>query len=227
MEPVLSIKLAGLVPDTFEPAANSEIWNHELALAVGVFWKLEGPSGSGKTSLFSFLAGLRRDYSGALLLATKSGNLELAGCNSQAWSEIRSRHLAFVFQDLRLIDHLSLQENLLLKSNLTPISNRAQELERICELCGHLEIDRHLKKAARQLSRGELQRAAIVRSLLQPFDCLILDEPFSHLDHRLEKMAANLIARECKNRSAGAIVLDLQPDELFPYQSILGFGGRL
>ena len=64
-----------------------------------------------------------------------------------------------------------------------------------------------------------------MRALLQPFDFIILDEAFSHLDPRLRKKAAALIQQECHHFAAGALFFDLQEDDLFPYQTTLHFGG--
>ena len=84
-----------------------------------------------------------------------------------------------------------------------------------------LGIDSILNQPAGICSYGEQQRIAIVRALMQPFDFLILDEPFSHLDINNKKKAAQLIQRECEKRGAGIIITDLDKDEYFDYQENL------
>ena len=56
-----------------------------------------------------------------------------------------------------------------------------------------------------------------LRALMQPFDFLIMDEPFSHLDNVNKKIAAALISAECKRRNAGIIITDLDEDDHFDY----------
>ncbi len=68
---------------------------------------------------------------------------------------------------------------------------------------------------------GEQQRIAIIRSLVQPLNWLIMDEPFSHLDKNNIDKARALIESECKKRNAGFILTDLEDDEHFNYTRIL------
>lgn len=75
-----------------------------------------------------------------------------------------------------------------------------------------------LDQQAMHCSYGEQQRVSIIRALMQPFDFLIMDEPFSHLDNANKKIAADLIDTECKKRNAGIIITDLDKDDHFDYQ---------
>jgi putative ABC transport system ATP-binding protein len=65
------------------------------------------------------------------------------------------------------------------------------------------------------MSFGERQRVAIIRSLLQPFDWILLDEPFSHLDQNNIKKAAQLIIEEVNKRKAGILIASLGADTVF------------
>lgn len=80
-----------------------------------------------------------------------------------------------------------------------------------------LGITHVLEQKAGLCSYGEQQRIAIVRALIQPFEWLIMDEPFSHLDIANTKKAAALIETECRKRNAGLIITDLDEDENFNY----------
>ena len=80
-----------------------------------------------------------------------------------------------------------------------------------------LGVQHILPQKAATCSYGEQQRIAIIRSLMQPFNWLIMDEPFSHLDKENTAKAAALIATECKKRNAGFILTDLDDDTHFTY----------
>ena len=86
-----------------------------------------------------------------------------------------------------------------------------------------LGITSILNQKAATCSYGEQQRIAIIRSLVQPFYWLIMDEPFSHLDKNNIDKATALIEAECKKRKAGFILTDLEDDEHFNYTRILNF----
>jgi putative ABC transport system ATP-binding protein len=84
-------------------------------------------------------------------------------------------------------------------------------------MAGRLGIGDKLKSKARICSYGEQQRVAIIRSLLQPFDFLLLDEPFSHLDNRNSRLAMDLMMEEAVQRKACIIFADLERIDYFPY----------
>ena len=84
-----------------------------------------------------------------------------------------------------------------------------------------LGVQHILGQRAGLCSYGEQQRIAIIRALMQPFEWLLLDEPFSHLDKENIIKAAALIKEECLQRNAGFIITDLDEDEHFESAFIL------
>ena len=76
--------------------------------------------------------------------------------------------------------------------------------------------DKKLQKA-QTLSYGEQQRVAIIRALVQPFKWLLMDEPFSHLDHENTQKAATLIAEVVAANKAGMLLADLDENHHFAY----------
>ena len=66
-------------------------------------------------------------------------------------------------------------------------------------------------------SYGEQQRIAIIRSLMQPFDFLLLDEPFSHLDEGNAEKAMNLMLEEARLRHTAIVFADLERIDFYPY----------
>jgi putative ABC transport system ATP-binding protein len=189
----------------------SGIWGQSIEWKKGDFIKITAPSGTGKTTLVHVLYGLRKDYTGEVLYEGK--NIQLLDPNEIA--KLRQEHWSIVFQDLRLFPNLTARENIELKRVL---QNPIVAKEQIEEMANQLGILSILDQQAKHCSYGEQQRVSIIRALMQPFEFLILDEPFSHLDNANKKMAAALIEAECKKRNAGLIITDLDKDEHFHYQ---------
>ena len=83
-----------------------------------------------------------------------------------------------------------------------------------------LGIEDKLQSTCKTCSYGEQQRIAIIRALVQPYDILLLDEPFSHLDNANSEKAMNLMIEESKKRNAAIIFADLERIDYFPYQRL-------
>lgn len=190
-----------------EKIKSSEVWNKELKFLQGEKIQLMAPSGSGKSSFIHFLYGLRKDYTGDILFDNKN----LSHFTAEETALSRSSKISIVFQDLRLFADHSAHENIHIKKILNPF----QENDSITEMAGRLGILNKLKQNAGICSYGEQQRIAIIRALQQPFDFLILDEPFSHLDDANARKAMKLIEEEVEKRNAGIIMTDLAEIEFF------------
>jgi putative ABC transport system ATP-binding protein len=87
----------------------------------------------------------------------------------------------------------------------------------IDSMAEELGISHILDQKAGLCSYGEQQRIAIIRALIQPFEWLFMDEPFSHLDIENTRKAVALIESECIKRKAGFIITDLDDDTHFNY----------
>jgi putative ABC transport system ATP-binding protein len=188
---------------------SSEIWDQELIFAVDACYHIRARSGQGKSSLIHTLYGIQKNYSGRLFFKGKNAGVY----THDEWCDVRARQLSIVFQDLRLFEDMTAMQNLLIKNELTNFVASQQ----VNEWAARLRIEHTLQRKIHTLSYGERQRVAIIRSLLQPFECLLLDEPFSHLDQENIKLASALILEEVNQRKATLIVCDLEPDTHFPY----------
>jgi len=197
------ITFENVVPSPLHGVVNpkSEVWETTLELKPHRSYQVYSPSGKGKSSFLHIIYGLRDDFSGVVRLDgkdTKSMSLE-------EWARLRQKHFSIVFQDLRLFLHLTAWENLLVKASLYP-ENKENELKEYAERLG---VSHVLQKPAHTLSYGERQRIAIIRSLIQPFEILLLDEPFSHLDEENIQKASQLIAQKVKEQSASILMTSL------------------
>ena len=211
----MTILLQDLLPSFFEKKniTASQIWNQRVTFNKGEHLHIVAPSGSGKTSLIHFLYGLRKDYVGNILYNTENIN----GFDAEKFSIWRQQHVSIVFQDLRLFTEQTVWQNLEIKRLLSPFHSA----EKIKEMCSRLGIESKLEKLCSTCSYGEQQRIAIIRSLMQPFDFLLLDEPFSHLDEANRQKAMGLIEEEASVRQATIILADLKQIEYFNQEKIL------
>jgi putative ABC transport system ATP-binding protein len=210
----MHLKIRNLLPTYFSETrkASSEIWGKDLQFEKGELVKIVAPSGSGKTSLMHFLYGIRNEYEGSV-----SYNGETtSGFSLEDFARYRKDHISIVFQDLRLFPEQTVQENLEIKRQLNPY----HPAEKITEMAHRLGIGEKLNSKCRTCSYGEQQRVAIIRALLQPFDFLLLDEPFSHLDDNNSKKANELMVEEAGKRGAAIIFADLERIDYFPFTRI-------
>lgn len=191
------------------PLQASDIWNSDILFEKGKYYHIKASSGKGKSSLVHTLYGLQKNYEGQAQFNGKN----CRGFSIDDWCDIRSRHLSIVFQDLRLFEEHTALQNLLIKNELTGFTSESI----IREYANRLGITHTLDRLVNTLSYGERQRVAIIRALLQPMDCLLLDEPFSHLDNENIQLAASLILESVKKSGATLIVCDLESDQHFPY----------
>lgn len=211
----MEIRLQKIVPTYFEKSevSGSEVWNKEVSFKKGEHVHIIAPSGSGKTSLIHFIYGLRRDYEGVVFYDSR----DIIKFSNEDFSSYRKNKISIVFQDLRLFPEQTVKQNIEIKRQLDPF----HPAEKIKDMANRLGIEKKLGNAARTCSYGEQQRIAIIRSLMQPFDIILLDEPFSHLDDANRDKALVLIAEECEARNASMIFVDLKHVEFFKDDIIL------
>ena len=181
--------------------SQSLVWNRKFSLEKGSDYLINASSGKGKSTFVNILYGLRHDYAGQVTFDGRP----LHQLTINDWSEIRTSQLANVFQTLDLFPTATVIENIFLKNRLT---DRKSEQE-IRELLAFLEIDHLTNQIAGNLSMGQQQRVAIIRALCQPFDWILLDEPFSHLDADNIQKAWQLIQTEARNQDANIVMTTL------------------
>ena len=198
-----SIHLQHTLPQVFADrnTVTSEVWHQDLTLRKGEHYLLEAASGTGKSSFCSYLYGYRQDYQGIICFDEKN----IRGFSTDEWVEVRRRSLSILFQELRIFPELTALENIRLKSQLTGWKKKKE----ILTLLERLGIADKKEEKAGKLSFGQQQRVAFVRSLCQPFDFILLDEPISHLDDENAAIMAQLLTEEADRQGAGIIVTSI------------------
>ena len=146
----------------------------DLTLTVSRPTLLVGPSGQGKTTLLRLLLGLESPDRGKAFLEGKPG---------------------VVFQEDRLIPHLTPEENIRLAAGRTIPAEELEEAFRALSLSGPV-----LTQPCARISGGEKRRVALARALLARADCLLLDEPFTGLDPETGARAAEFTRQRAGER---------------------------
>jgi molybdate transport system ATP-binding protein len=136
---------------------------------------LFGRSGSGKTTLLNAIAGLVRPDRGRIAV----GGEVYFDSATRTWLPPQKRRIGYVFQEGRLLPHLTVRQNLLYGRFFRPVAERYVELERVVTL---LDLAKLLERRPHALSGGEQQRVAIGRALLASPRLLLMDEPLASLD---------------------------------------------
>lgn len=203
MTPINEISLCDLLPVVFtrEKLSNSDVWRTNLELRKGGKYLIESASGGGKSSLAAFLTGNRRDYEGVINF--NGENIRSLGIDE--WQEIRRAHIAYLPQELSLFPELSAFDNIMLKAQLTS----HPDVEKIESWMKRLGVDSRRDYPAGKLSIGQQQRVALIRSLCQPFDFILLDEPVSHLDEDNNRLAARIVEDEALRQDAAIVVFSV------------------
>ena len=154
----------------------------------GTFHFLTGPSGSGKTSLLRLLL---------LSLRPSRGTLTMFGRNVSALDhdsllDMR-RHIGIVFQEFRLLEHLTTFENVALPLR---VLGQPESLYRsnVSELLEWVGLGERMDALPPLLSGGEKQRAAIARAVIGRPDILLADEPTGNVDSELSLRLVRLFA---------------------------------
>jgi ABC-type lipoprotein export system ATPase subunit len=208
-EEIMNIEFKDVFPNVFSELSleGSDVWKNSLLFEKGKKYLVQAESGGGKSSMLSYIYGERQDYQGSINFE----NININSFKNKDWTNIRNSKLSIVFQGLRLFGEISVLENIQLKNSLT---NHKTE-DGIRSMLDKMEIGDKIDKFASTLSFGQRQKVAVIRSLCQPFEFLLLDEPFSHLDERNRKLISELILTECKSQQSGLIVTTLSSDNYF------------
>ena len=163
-----------------------------------------GPSGCGKTTLLNILGTLDKQDSGEVIF---KGEL-VTHMNDDQLSKLRAEKIGFIFQSHYLLPQISVIENVILP---TLAVNRKQNNSIIFDEAESLLSQVGLKKQAHkfpsQLSGGEKQRVAIVRSLINKPNLVLADEPTGSLDKSRGEDIIDLLKSLCVNNQTSLVVV--------------------
>jgi len=191
-------------------------------IAPQSFQFLTGPSGAGKTSLLRLLFVSLKPTRG---LITLFGH-DISTLSKDAMSTLR-RRVGIVFQDFRLLDHLSTYENVALP--LRVLGHREESYrEEVTELLHWVGLGDRLWALPPVLSGGEKQRAAIARAVIARPQLLLADEPTGNVDPALAKRLLRLFVELHKSGTSILIAThDIALMDQFDARRLVLHEGRL
>lgn len=159
-----------------------------VAFEKGSFWAIMGFSGSGKSTMMNIIGCLDRLTSGRYVFQGK----DISGHGDDALSDIRLKHLGFIFQSFNLIPQLTVQRNIEL-----PLYYLGWDAEKSAahsrNLAAMVGLEDRLAHRPAELSGGQMQRVAIARALATNPDLILADEPTGNLDSKTSQQIMELL----------------------------------
>jgi cell division transport system ATP-binding protein len=168
-------------------------------IAPGSFQFVTGPSGAGKTSLLRLLFLSLRPTRGSVRIFNK----DAATLPRTAIPALR-RRIGIVFQDFRLLDHLTTFENVALPLRVSGVDDSVYRRD-VIELLEWVGLGERMWVYPQVLSGGEKQRAAIARALITRPEILLADEPTGNVDPPLARRLLRLFIE--LNRLGTSVVI--------------------
>jgi iron(III) transport system ATP-binding protein len=196
----------------FDYQGNKVIDDLSLTIEKNEIVCLLGASGCGKTTTLKAVAGLIKPTSGLIKISNKTFN------DKKSFIAPEKRNIGMMFQDYALFPHLTVSQNIgygLLSKDKKANSVRINEMLSLVKLEGFGERFPH------QLSGGQQQRVAIARALAYKPSILLLDEPFSNIDHQVRFQLIEDIRRIIKDQQVSAIFVTHSKDEAFAFSDQL------
>ena len=178
-----------------------------LDIFAGEFVAITGASGSGKSTLLQLIGGLDKPSAGQILI----NDQPLSRLSDRQLSRFRSREIGFVFQSFYLQPFLTLSANLEIPAmfaRVKPKQRRARAQE-LAELVGLADRMHHLP---RELSGGQIQRAAIARALFNRPNILLADEPTGNLDSANSDRIIDLFHQIRRELGTTVVIVTHNPD---------------
>lgn len=193
-----------------------------FAIAPNSFQFLTGPSGAGKTSLLRLMFLARRPTRGLVSIFGR----DILTLPPRDLPGLR-RRVGVVFQDFRLLDHLTTYENVALPLRVAGRDESGYRAE-VTELLGWVGLGDKLDASPLVLSGGEKQRAAIARALVAQPELLLADEPTGNVDPQLARRILRLFVELHKSGTSVVIAThDIALMDLVDARRLVLHDGRL
>lgn len=150
---------------------------------------LLGPSGCGKTTLLNAIGGLDRVNKGNIYINDK----KITRRTTSKIDNIRNLNVGYIFQDYKLIDNMTVYENVMMVLKMIGIKDKNEIKKRVDYILERVGIYRYRHRPCSMLSGGERQRVGIARALVKNPDIILADEPTGNLDSKNTIEIMNII----------------------------------
>lgn len=170
--------------------------NTTLTLGDTGLVALLGPSGSGKTTLLNVIGGLDKVAKGKIFI----NGQKITSKFSYKVDKIRNLNIGYIFQDYKLVENLSVYENVALSLKIIGIKDKKEIDKRVTYVLQKVGMYRYRKRPANMLSGGERQRVGIARAIVKDPNIIIADEPTGNLDSKNSVEIMNIIKAISKDR---------------------------
>jgi len=173
-----------------------------LKIGQGEIVLISGPNGSGKTTLLSMLGCLLNPHAGTIRICGR----DVTALSQKELTEFRLRNIGFIFQNFRLLDSLTVMENVELPLVLAGI-RRPVSRDRAAAALEELKMSHRANFYPNVLSGGEKQRVAIARALVNDPAVILADEPTGSLDSNAGQATVQLLREASRKRGKTVIIV--------------------
>lgn len=204
------------------PHSTFELNVPRFDLEVGQHTAIVGPSGCGKTTFLNLLSGI------IPLTAPSAGevkfqNVVLPTAKSNEMRRFRNDSIGMVFQDFRLIEYLSLRDNILLPVTLSSRTQDDDWERRADVLIRKVGLEGISDRPVSSMSRGEQQRVAVCRALLRRPTLVLADEPTANLDSENATDVLDLLFDQANEIDATVVAVTHADESLSRFPRVLPF----
>ena len=179
----------------------------DLNLYPGEFCAVMGVSGSGKSTLLNIIGLLDRPSSGSLRIH----GVETTSMNDKELTNLRGRHIGFVFQNHHLLSAFSALENVMMPMFADAGFTHSVMRDRATELLHHVGLTPWLHAQASHLSGGQQQRVAVARALAMQPALILADEPTGNLDSKSAESVFALLRNVCSQYQTAVLFVTHNP----------------
>lgn len=172
-----------------------------LNILEGEFVAIVGASGSGKSTLLHLLGGLDKPSQGKVIIDGQDINK----LSDSRLSKFRNQAIGFIFQSFYLQPFLTLRQNIEVASMPARI-NKKERRQKIDDLAKQVDLYDRLKHRPRELSGSQIQRAAIIRALLNNPKIILADEPTGNLDSKNSQDVISLFKDICSQYKTTVVI---------------------
>lgn len=203
----IALKAQGIHKSFYTPLKVSVLKGVDLVAYRGETIAITGRSGEGKSTLIQLLGTLEDPCQGMVEIASKP-------VTRRNKSQIRNRHLAFIFQSFHLLEDYTALENVLMPAGISraDTSKGSATYQRCSDLLCQVGLEARMHFHTKLLSGGERQRVAIARALCNDPDLILADEPSGNLDRETAAFIHQFLFNFAKHSNKCVVIVTHDPE---------------